>query len=251
MLAVTPSTPTGKLSTSLTAVALSITPTLPTAKLHTSVSAVVLQVSPILPTGWLQPHPVGIVLSITPTFTIGTVEGAAAEEIQGTTLVVTPVFPVGALEVATVVFGWAPIEIDPAVPKGLLRTSLSGVVLSISSSLPAGSFILYAAELAGVALSATPVLPTGSVTADRSLTGQVFALTPTLPTGEVENKLQVATTTIVGSGEGKVLVRTDAKNVLTKKLLIEDDEWDLTATPKELYGAPLAVAPAQPAGAMT
>lgn len=129
-----------------------------------------------------------------------------------------------------------------AIKPAAAGETITGIVLTVTPSLPAGALTH---TITGVALTATPTLPTGTVSTGQTVDGVVLTVTPTLPVGALAHTLT-----------GVVLTATPTLPV--GKLNHSLTGVTVTATPTlpigkldhKLTGVVLQVTPTLPTGAL-
>lgn len=107
----------------------------------------------------------------------------------------------------------------PSLPAGALTTAVTGVTLTTTPTLPPGSFTT-AVSVTGVALTTTPTLPAGSLST--SLTGIVLTSSPSLPAGALTRTVTgvVLTTTPTMPAGSFTVSQIVIGNVLTTLLTL-------------------------------
>jgi hypothetical protein len=135
------------------------------------------------------------------------------------------------------------LTVTPSLPAGTLNHSVLGVALSATPSLPAG-IVSTGVTIEGVALTVTPTLPAGNL--NHGLTGVALAATPSLPTGKLNHSVTGVTLTASPSLPAGTL-----RHSLTGVTLSATPTQPAGKLNHSLTGATLSATPTQPQGQVT
>jgi len=211
-LETTPTLPAGALATSLTGVTLTTAPSQPAGTLSTSITGVTLTATPTLPAGELtegapaappipllplraKVSPAPRLKSPVSRITFG-LPATNDQTVTGVTLTTTPELPAGHFEVGVIfISANRGAGSEPPKPKFVvsrivtvpipLAQTVTGVTLTTTPTLPAGSIAFEAETVTGVVLVTTSTLPAGTLRINSNLQGFVLLTTPEMPEGSV------------------------------------------------------------------